>query len=309
LNNEQNGEKLVEPLIVEVASNGGTPKERNPNSPLTPDEIAVDVLECLEAGASVIHTHIDDYRFSGQAACDRYNAGYRQILAKRPDAILYPTATMNDTHAKRIEHIELLAKSGTIRMSYADPGSCNFGPADDNGMPKDGGIVYANPFDEIEYTWDLLSRNKLGPGLSIYEPSFLRAALAYDNAGKLPKGALVKFYLAGDYSYFDGKKGYQFWGLPTTVKAVEAYREMMAGSSLPWAVSALGGDVTASGLSEYAIKNGGHIRLGLEDYGGPRKPKNIELLNEVIAIANRYGRKLATTHEAARILKLPLGPK
>jgi len=298
----------MDPLIIEVANNGGCTKERNPNTPLSPDEIAADVLECMEAGASVMHTHVDDYRHTGQKACDIYNAGYKQILAKRPDAILYPTGTMAPTHAERIHHVELLAKSGSIRMSYADPGSCNFGPADDDGMPKNGGMIYENPFDEIEYTWDLLSRNKLGPGLSIYEPSFLRATLAYDRAGKLPQGAFVKFYLAGDYSYIDGKKGYQFWGLPPTVKAVEAYREMMEGSDLPWAVSALGGDVTASGLSEYAIKNGGHIRLGLEDFGGPRQPKNVELVNEVVAIANRYGRKVATTHDAARILKLPLGP-
>ena len=83
---------------------------------------------------------------------------------------------------------------------------------------------------------------------------------------------------------------------------------MHAGSKLPWAVCAVGGDVTATGLAKIAIEEGGHIRVGLEDYCGPRKPKNIELVEEVIALAKTAGRPLATSYDAAAILNLPRGP-
>jgi uncharacterized protein (DUF849 family) len=48
-----------QPVIIEVAINGATTKEHNPNVPRTPDEIATDALACLEAGGAIIHNHID----------------------------------------------------------------------------------------------------------------------------------------------------------------------------------------------------------------------------------------------------------
>ncbi len=45
------------PVIIEAAINGMTTPERNPNVPEGPEEIAACALRCLDAGASVIHTH------------------------------------------------------------------------------------------------------------------------------------------------------------------------------------------------------------------------------------------------------------
>jgi len=298
----------MDPLIIEVAINGGTPKSRNPNVPLSPDEIAADTLECLEAGASVIHSHIETFDLYGQAAADRYAEGYREILAQRPDAILYATGVNAPTVEERCLHTELLADAGLTRMAFIDPGSTNFGVADKDGLPKDQGWIYANPYSEIDYFFEMMRKKKLGPGISIYEPNFLRTVLVYERAGKLPQGAFVKFYMAGDYNFMDGTKTYQFWGLPATPTGVAAYLEMMKGSKLPWAVTVMGGDVTETGLSQLAIEQGGHIRLGLEDYCGPRQPRNIELVEEVAALAKKAGRPLAAAYEAAEILNLPRKP-
>ncbi len=57
------------PLIIEAAINGGTPKERNPNVPRTPAEIAEDGLRCLEAGASIIHNHNDEREYFCKCSC------------------------------------------------------------------------------------------------------------------------------------------------------------------------------------------------------------------------------------------------
>ena len=46
-------------VIIEAAINGVTSKARNPHSPLSPDEIAKDALECLEHGAAIVHNHTD----------------------------------------------------------------------------------------------------------------------------------------------------------------------------------------------------------------------------------------------------------
>ncbi len=312
----------MDPLVIEVAINGGTSKKRNPNVPKTPEEVVAEASACMDAGATVIHTHIEDLSLAGQAAADRYLMAYRPIVAKYPNAILYGTIAYAPTIAERCAHTELMAQSGTTRMAFIDPGSTNVGLADDNGLPKvmesrysgvDGapkgkatmGNVYLNPYDEIDYMFRQMDRCKLGPGISIYEPNFLRTTIAWHRAGRLPLGAFVKFYMAGDYNVVDGTKSFQFWGLPPTRKGVEAYRELLEGTNLPWAVATLGGDVTETGLSRYAIENGGHIRLGLEDYAGPRQPKNLELVEEVVAIARKVGRPIATLEQAAEILKLP----
>ena len=45
-------------LIITVAPTGNVPtKELNPSSPLTPVEIANDLIKCSEMGASVAHLH------------------------------------------------------------------------------------------------------------------------------------------------------------------------------------------------------------------------------------------------------------
>jgi len=47
------------PVIIECAINGATSKATNPHVPSEPSEIAADALACMEAGAAIIHNHID----------------------------------------------------------------------------------------------------------------------------------------------------------------------------------------------------------------------------------------------------------
>ena len=57
-------------------------------------------------------------------------------------------------------------------------------------------------------------------------------------------------------------------------------------------------------LAELAIEHGGHVRVGLEDYAGPRQPRNEELVAEIVEMAGRRGRAVATSTQAAEILGL-----
>lgn len=101
-----------------------------------------------------------------------------------------------------------------------------------------------------------------------------------------------------------GDPGGISFGLPPTAKALDAYLEMLEGTNLPWAVAVLGGDVTGCGMSRMAIKRGGHVRVGLEDYGGPDRPSNFELIQGVAAICREVGRPVASAQEARAILNL-----
>ena len=75
--------------------------------------------------------------------------------------------------------------------------------------------------------------------------------------------------------------------------------------SLPWSVAVLGGDVVACGLAEHAIRRGGHVRVGLEDYAGPDEPSNAELMRGVVAVVERLGHTPASITETRTVLGIP----
>jgi uncharacterized protein (DUF849 family) len=139
---------------------------------------------------------------------------------------------------------------------------------------------------------------RLAPSMAIFDPSFLRMALAIEKAGGLPPGCFVKLYFAGD-------QGRNTYGMPPTEASLRAYLAMLDGSDLPWAVAVPRGDCAGSGLARMALEMGGHIRVGLEDYAGPRRPTNVELVQEVTELAREVGRPVATSVDAARLLGLP----
>ena len=77
---------------------------------------------------------------------------------------------------------------------------------------------------------------------------------------------------------------------------------------VPWLVSSFGDDCVRCGIAEAAIRRGGHVQVGLEPYSGDRQPSNVELVEEVVALAKELGRPVATPAEAAEILNLPTYP-
>jgi uncharacterized protein (DUF849 family) len=287
---------MADPVIIEVAINGATTKARQPHVPITREEMVADSLACLEAGAAMVHNHITLAKVSGEVAAEEYLGVWREVLAARPDALWYPTINFGPPEAW-YDHIEPLAESGLLRVSLSDPGSVNLGTVRD-GLPA-GRYVYANSFDSIARHMELARRYQLGVSIAVYEPGFLRAVLAYHRAGQLPAGAFVKLYLCSD----QGIGGSPF-GLPPTKAALDAYLELLDGTGLAWAVSAVGADVSALPVAEDALAAGGHLHLGLEFYGGRRTPTNAELVREAVALCERVGRPVATCDQAAAVLGL-----
>src|SRR5262245_58780476 len=288
---------MAEPVIIEAAINGVTSKTRNPSTPKEPAEIAEDALRCFSAGAAVVHNHIDSFALDGSAAAERYLEGWRPALAERPDALFYPTANALADVEASYAHIAPLAESGVMRLSLCDPGSVNLGGPGPDGLPASG-IVYANSFDDTAHQLGLCERYGLGPSIAIYEPGFLRCVLAWWSAGRLPAGAMIKFYFGGDEGFLSG------FGLRPTRIALDAYLELLGDCHGPWAVAGLGGDVLESGIARIALERGGHVRVGLEDYAGPARPTNEELVQGAVAVATAVGRPVATPDEAAKILDL-----
>lgn len=291
------------PVIIEAAINGETRPERNPNVPRDPDAIVRDVGQCLEAGASLIHAHSGDIRLTGRAAADLYLAAWRPILEQRPDTLWYPTFGLGGDMAERLSHVELLAAEVGLRVGLCDPGSTNIGGPDADGLPVGG--VYSNSYDDIRLALGQCERLQLGPSLAIYEPGWLQTTLAFQRAGRLPRGAMVKLYFGGDYGLFATQPGVSF-GLAPSENALLAYLDMLAGTRLPWSVSVWGGDLFETPVARRALELGGHLHVGLEEHFHPdHKPSNREIVEQAVALVAEVGRPVATTADAARLLALP----
>ncbi len=296
---------MSDPVIVEAAINGVTGKAQNPHVPIEPHEITTDALACFDAGAAIVHNHIDRFAVPGHEAAERYLEGWRPILAERPDALLYPTTNAGTTVQESYAHITPLAEAGVLRLSLADLGSVNLGGAEPDGVPT-GDWVYRNSFGDAHHMFDLCERHRLGPSLAVFDPSWLRAILAWHHAGRLPAGAMVKLYFGGERGYLGGAP----FGLPPTETALAAYLELLEGTGLPWSVSVFGGDLLSSPLVEAALAAGGHLHLGLECWAGDGQdqPANPALVAAAVERVEAAGRTVATPDEAAVLLGLPSRP-
>lgn len=300
------------PVVIEVALNGATPTERNPNSPQTQETLVADALRCIEAGASIVHTHAPDIRVAGEAGAKQYLDHFLPIHAEQPEAILYPTLVFADSIEEKTSHIEPLAKAYPLKLGFVDPGSVNLMPTGEDGLPLQADWVYANSHADIAFKFALCERLGLGPGMAIFEPGFLRTALAYHEQGAMPRGGFLRFYFGGERSYRGEGQIDLLFGLPPRISSLDVYLEMLADSerrsgkaSLPWSIAVVSGDPFDGGVARHALERGGHLRVGLEDYAGDRAPSNLELVEEAVALCKEMGRPVATPAEAAQILDLP----
>ena len=288
------------PLVIEAAINGATMPATQPHVPRTVAEIVADAIACFAAGAAIVHHHTDDGLLVGRHATAPYREAWTAITRAVPDAILYPTMGGGGAHTsigERYAHVEELADEGLLRLALVDPGSVSLGPLDGDGLPMAIDLVYQNTFADARYMFDACNARRLAAHVSIFEPGFLRVALAYHARGRLPP-AKIQLYFGGASLPF---------GLPPTAAGLDAYLAMLADTGLPWMVGVIGGDVSET-LAALAIARGGHVRVGLEDYVGAERPRNAELVRAIVAMAERQGRRVATPAEAAEILRVPAYP-
>ncbi len=298
---------VATPVIIETAINGETRPDRNPNVPRKPEQIVADVYRCLDAGASIIHAHSDDIQQTGRDAANLYLAAWRPILEQRPDTLWYPTFAASPDVAESLAHIDVLAEEIELRLGICDPGSTNLGAPDHEGLPV--GVVYANSYDDVRHAFAQCERLGIGPSLAIYEPGWLRTTLAFDRAGRLPAGSMVKLYFGGDYGLFATRPGVSF-GLAPTVHSLLAYLDLLEGTDLPWSVSVWGGDLFETPIARLAVELGGHVHVGLEEHFHPEhKPTNEELVRQAVTLAAEVGRPVATTADTTRLLGLPKAPR
>ncbi|MCW5744882.1 MAG: 3-keto-5-aminohexanoate cleavage protein [Alphaproteobacteria bacterium] len=253
---------MTHSVWLEVALNGPWSRRRQPNIPVTADEIVADAMACAEAGAAIVHFHAYDPATGRQR--EDYDI-YAPIIARiraAADVVCYPTipyagsveAPAFLTPTARFAAVEKLLQAGLIEWAGVDPGSTNLAHRAAIGTGA-AGVVYANPESHIRHALELARRHGATPSYAIYEPGFLRLGAALHRAVAGTPIPVYRFMFSRD----------MLFGFPPTDWALEAYLHLLADEApgAPWMVAGLGVDIEP--LIDMTVARGGHVRVGLED--------------------------------------------
>ena len=293
------------PVILEVAINGSATKKVNATAPETPAEIAQQAIECLDAGATIVHAHTNKPMEDPDAAAQVYIEAFEPVRKKHPHAILYPTANFDPAvyHKNRTVwspevqsgHYRPLAEAGLANMILLDTGVVPLAVYDENGMiPEKGFWWYGFWPGDNKIVIDTCNALGCGASISVFEPGWMKNVVAMAHAGTLPRGSKLNIYFAD----------YGFAGMPPPIpEALQLYLHMIEGLDLKWSVGVVNHDVMETPLAQMALERGGSFRVGLEDWG--RGPSNLEQMERAKEMINKVGRPIVSGADAIKYLDIP----
>lgn len=259
----------MDPLIVTVAGVGAElTREKQPNLPLSPEEIAEDAARCREAGASIYHLHVRDA--SGQPTMDvrTYEAALQAIRSATDLIVQFSSGgAVHDTEEQRIAPLELRPE-----MASLTTGTVNF-----------GNEVFSNPAPLIVRFYERMRELGILPEFEIFEPGMIATA---DRIYVEHDGAHHRHY-----DFVLGVPG----GMPAWSDSVSFLaNHLPAGTT--WGATGIGSAHLP--VAHAAIDGGGHVRTGFEDVRwfdkGILADSNAQLVDRVVSLARAAGREIAT---------------
>ncbi len=270
-------------IICAALTGAVTPKEKSPNHPITPDEIAADVVRCAKAGAAAVHLHARDINAKGTMSADVFTEIFEKTKAACQEAgvdviiNLTTSGAMNCTKEERVAHIQKLKPE---MMSY-DVGSFNW----------DDAFIYDNSPDFLRLAGKVALECDVKPEIEVFDSGHIRSTQTYIKEGLLKAPAHYQFVL--------GVGG----AMEGTIDNVVFLRNMLP-EGATWSATGIG---TAHMPVMYAALAAGcdMLRVGLEDnvyLSRGVKASNEALVKRAVQVATTFGREIATADEAREIL-------
>lgn len=285
---------------LEAAINGPWSRERQPQIPITEDEIVEQAIACAHEGAAIIHFHPYDPVTGRQRDAYEIYAPVIERIRSRVDVICYGTlpfagdvdAREPMTAEQRFAAVDKLARSGLLEWSVVDPGSTHISTR--AALPSGHeGFIYANPESHIRHGLELCRHYGLHPSYAIYEPAFMRlgSALARCYPG-LPQ-PIYRLMFSDTLTF----------GFPPRAWAIDAYLSLLAeeDAGANWMVAGLGAEVAP--LISEIVNRGGHVRVGLEDVPMGHKTGNAAQVRDACTRIHAAGGRTATAAEIRQALK------
>ena len=268
-------------VIISAALTGAmTAKDRCPNLPVTPREIAEDVVKCVKAGAAVVHIYVRDEENRFTMDTDTFEAVFRAVkeacIREGVDVIVNLTTSNGPG-------------SDEIRLAHLDrlrPEMCSF----DAGTLNWGNTIFENSPGFLEKLGKAVQEWNIKPEVEIFDAGMIQNAASLVKRGFLKEPVHYQFIMNGP-------------GLEGTIENLAfLLRKIPEGST--WSVSGIGKSHIPMMLAGLAAGANG-LRVGLEDnimFSDTEKATNELLVRRAAELCRIAGREPATAEEARKIL-------
>ncbi|MGC4026897.1 MAG: 3-keto-5-aminohexanoate cleavage protein [Mesorhizobium sp.] len=287
-------------IIITCAINGGsaTAQDIHPDLPKTPDEIFAAVAAVAKAGAAIAHIHARDPE-TGMPSndFDLFAEIASKVRAAGIDILLNLTCSMDgqvlfDDSAlprlderttlspveKRVRHaLELKPEIATI----------------DCGTVGVGESIFVARQSDLRRMASLYKGAGVKPEIECFDLSHMENARALSVEGAFAPPAFVQICLGTAYG-----------GAPATPEAFLAMKSRMPDGAI-WAAFEAGASFAVT--LEAAARQGGHVRVGLEDtlkLADGSLVDNVALVAQARAIIEATGNRVADTRAARRLLSV-----
>lgn len=272
---------MMDKLIITCAISGAeVTKEHNPAVPYTVDEMVEAAESAYKAGASIIHLHARNDDGTPTQDKERYLEIYQAIKKRCPELIIQVSTggAVGMSREERSQVLDILPEMATL-----DCGTLNFG-GDDIFVNTENDIIYfANKMNDlgVRYEMECFEKGHIDLTLRLIKKGYIKNHLHYS-------------FVLGVIGGMQGEER-DFIFLKDSIPEGSTY-------------SVAGIGKYEFSLAELAIKQGGHVRVGLEDNiyleKGILAKSNAELVEKVVKMAKREGREIATPQETRMILKM-----
>ena len=269
-------------LIINVALTGCVHSVgANPHLPITRGQIAADARRCAEQGASIFHLHARD----ADGLPTMHEGVYQGVVDVVREAVpgVIVCVSCSGRHTQGFIH-----PTGGLRIQPTPPEMASLSLGSYNSF----GSVITNPPELIQLLAERMQKWEIMPELEVFELGHIAYAHYL-----ITKGVLQPPYW---FNLFLGNRG--------TAPALRGVLNWMVGL-LPrtalWAGAGIGHFQYQ--INQWAIENGGQVRVGLEDNlwmdNDKRDPAtNPRQVERIVGYAWEWGREPVSIERAREIL-------
>jgi 3-keto-5-aminohexanoate cleavage enzyme len=265
----------VDKTIITLA-----PLEQKPYASFpSAEDLADEIVECHEAGASALHLHVIDPAGNQTTDTTFFQRVVRRIRDKC-DMVIEGSTGGSFTMTPDERSVALEVED--VEMASLNMGSANIG---DN--------VYINSPKDIVFWAEKMRRHRIVPDMALFEHGMVPRITVLETQGLVRRPYCASLAM----------------GFEDALPATPANLLSLVQSLLPGTVWTLVHHHSMDfGLQAMAVALGGHCRTGFEDTGHltpHRKARsNVELVAALRDLIHQLGREVATSAEARRMLGL-----
>ena len=271
--------KKLRKIIVAVAPVGKDIESPSIN-PLTPEEVAKEVIACAETGASMVHLHVRDRE--GNQTEDITDFSRTLDLIRKSSDIIIQGSTGGLTNLTLEERCVALTDP-EVEVASLNMGSVNFGEE-----------VYINRLPDIRYWGRRMEEAGVAPELEIFEIGMIPVARKLIEEGVIKPPYHFNFCLGAH------------WAMPADPRCL-FYLTSMFENGITWGL--VHDSMNDFSLLATAIGLGATVvRVGFEDSvnfaSGKVAETNKELVSRLTSLVHQIGFEVADPDEARELLEL-----